>query len=284
MRLILLVLCVVPSLLMAEPEKKLRWYLTDWPPAFILQGPDKGKGFAEELMDLIQKEMPNYKHERTFLPYRRILKNLERGDEGCYPINIYDNPNHYGLVSAPTTLVAGHNIYIHKSNLDQFPSGDTVSLTELLKNQKLRLGVRADLEFGPILSPILKAHEGQANLVLRQNQDLVDGLIRMLEHGHIDYFIEYHLVVKYTSKKLGFDMNDYLEIPIKENREEYIRGSIECPDNEWGRGIIADINEVLHRIRGTEAFRDINNRWFVSKAVKKVYWGKYKELILDVSK
>jgi len=175
-------------------------------------------------MDLIEREMPHYAHERTFLPYRRILRNLERGDEGCYPTNIYDKADHYGFVSAPTTLVAGHNIYVRKSDEVRFPRGDTVSLAELLKNQSLRLGVRADLEFGPILSPILKAHQGQANLELRQSQDLVDGLIRMLERGRIDYFIEYHLVVKYTTKKLGVDMNDFIEIPTKENREEYIRG------------------------------------------------------------
>jgi len=75
-----------------------------------------------------------------------------------------------------------------------------------------------------------------------------------------------------------------LKYPPRRIERSIFGGAVECPDTEWGRSIITEVNQVLYRIRDTKEFRDLNKRWFVSKAVVKDYWGKYKELILDVSK
>ncbi|MBL4703253.1 MAG: hypothetical protein JKY54_01950 [Flavobacteriales bacterium] len=190
--------------------------------------------------------------------------------------------NNFGVVSAPNTLGSGHNIYIHKDNLSKFPYPNGVSLARLLDNSELTLGVRADLEFGLTLSPILRSHKNDRNMITRSSQDLADGLVKMLSRKRIDYFIEYNFVVKFVADKIGVNINDFVEIPILENKGEYIRGAVECPNTPWGRDVIAKINRILVIRRGTAEFRNLNKKWFVSATNRNQYWSKYQELILDV--
>lgn len=287
MRIIVaLILLCISNLIFANEKETLLWYLTDWPPAFILEGPNKGNGYAEHIIDILEREMPNVEHERVVLPYPRILKYIEEGKEGCYPTNVYNKATPYGLSSAPHVLVAGHNIYIHKDNKAKFDTeisrDGSLSLNAVLKNPALKLGVRGDLEFGPTLSPILREHKGKPNLVLQSGLSLADRLVQMLHRKRIDYFIEYNFVMRFVTDKLGAPMEDFIEIPITENRTEYIRGAVECPDDVWGQAIIAQVNGIFHRLRNNEEFRALNKKWFVSPANEKEYWKQYQRLVLDV--
>ncbi len=284
MRVVLALLMVISTNALADDKPLLTWYITNWPPAFILDGPRKGQGYAEQIIDILEHELPDYRHERTFLPYPRLLKYIESGQEGCYPTNVYEEEPNYGVTSVPHALVSGHSIFIHKDNKGKFPSLQEASLTSLLNNPKLILGVRADLEFGQILSPILKSHENDAHLFRRTGQDLVDGLVKMLHRKRIDYFIEYNFVMKFAVNKIGANMSDFIEIPMIENKKEFIRGTVECPDTPWGRDIIAKINKILINTRDKDKFRTLNESWFVSPANKHHYWEKYKTLVLDIKK
>ena len=284
MRLFLALLIVISTNLLADDKPLLTWYITNWPPAFILDGPRKGQGYADQIIDILEHELPGYQHERTFLPYPRLLKYIERGEEGCYPTNVYEEKANYGVTSIPHVLVSGHNIYIHKDNKEKFPSLQEVSLTSLLNNPELTLGVRGDLEFGPILSPILKSHENDAHLFTRSGQDLVDGLVKMLHRKRIDYFIEYNFVMKFAVNKIGANMDDFIEIPMIENKKEFIRGTVECPNTPWGKSIISKINQISIISRSTGKLRDLNESWFISPANKHHYWEKYQTLVLDIKK
>jgi len=282
MRLFFALLIVISSNALADNKPLLTWYITNWPPAFILDGPRKSQGYADQIIDILEDELPDYQHKRTFLPYPRLLKYIERGEEGCYPTNVYEEKANYGVTSVPHVLVSGHSIYIHKDNKDKFPSLQEASLVSLLNNPKLILGVRADLEFGPIIAPILKAHENDAHLFRRSGQDLVDGLVKMLHRKRIDYFIEYSFVMKFGADKIGASMNDFIEIPMLENKTEFIRGTVECPDTPWGRDVIAKINTILINTRGAGKIRDLNESWFLSPTNKHHYWDKYQTLVLDI--
>ncbi len=282
MRLLLVLIALLSTNVMAENKPLLTWYIANWPPAFIVDGVGKGTGYADVLVNILEREMPEYRHEQKLLPYTRLLKYIERGNEGCYPTNVYDKKHDFGVVSAPIVLGSGHNIYIHKDNLSKFPYPNGVSLAKLLDKSELTLGVRGDLEFGRTLSSILKPHKNDRNMITRSSQDLADGLVKMLSRKRIDYFIEYNFVVKFVADKIEVDINDFLEISILENRGEYMRGAVECPNTPWGRDVIAKVNRVLVNRRGGAEFRNLNKKWFVSATNKNQYWSKYQELILDV--
>lgn len=283
--LICIVFLSVQAMAQEEPQEKplLTWYLTNWPPAFIVDGPRKGTGYADVSLDIFEREMPEYRHERILLPYPRILNYLERGKQGCYPTNIYNKKHDFGITAVPHVLVSGHNIYIHKENQSRFPYSQGVSLASLLASPELTLGVRGDLEFGPTLSPILKAHHGQKHMLTRSGQDLADGLVKMLDRKRIDYFIEYNFVMQFVTDKIGSTMDNFVEIPILENREEYIRGAVECPNTAWGKEVIDKVNIILLALRGGEELKGINEKWFVSPTNQQHYWEKYQTLILDVT-
>ena len=282
MRLYLALLIFISTNALANDKPVLTWYITNWPPAFILDGPRKGQGYAEKIIDILEDRMQEYQHKRIFLPYPRLLKYIERGEEGCYPTNVYEEKANYGVTSIPHVLVSGHNIYIHNNNKDKFPSSQEVSLTSRLNNPELTLGVRGDLEFGTILSPILKSHEKDTHLFTRSGQDLVDGLVKMLHRKRIDYFIEYNFVMEFAVNKIGGDINNFIEIPMLENKNEFIRGTVECPNTPWGKSIINKINKISLISRSSGKLRDLNEAWFLSPSNKHHYWNKYQTLILDI--
>ncbi|OUS26428.1 hypothetical protein A9Q99_18000 [Gammaproteobacteria bacterium 45_16_T64] len=283
MRFLLVLITLLSTSVLAQEKPLLTWYLTNWPPAFIVDGLRQGTGYADVIVDILEREMPEYRHERQLLPYPRILNYIERGNEGCYPTNIYDKKHDFGVTSVPIVLVSGHSIYIHKDNLEKFPYPRGVSLAALLNNSALTLGVRGDLEFGSTLSPILKSHRNEKHMITRSGQDLVDGLVKMLDRRRIDYFIEYNFVMKFVTDKIGLKMDDFIEIPIFENRDEYVRGAVECPNSPWGKEVIVKVNKILVNLRETAEFRELNEKWFVSSSNKLQYWPKYQELILDIT-
>ena len=77
----------------------------------------------------------------------------------------------------------------------------------------------------------------------------------MSHRKRIDYFIEYNFVMKFAADKIGVSMNEFIEIPMLENKTEFIRGTVECPNTLWGRDIITKINKILILSRDTGKFR-----------------------------
>ena len=104
----------------------------------------------------------------------------------------------------------------------------------------------------------------------------------MLLKGRIDYLIEYPASIRYAAKRAGVE-NRLAMIPIEENsRAPLIRGAIRCPDTEWGRRAIEEINRVLLEIRPSPQYRNIIREWAVPPGKESAYWKIYEDQILNV--
>jgi uncharacterized protein (TIGR02285 family) len=258
----------------------ITWLVLDLPPFFLTKGPDKGKGIADQIQQMVCERLKGYRSRTQRANASRIARELREDNHVCFAGEFYGNPDF--LTSAPTIAIIPHAIVVRKDDIERFGGGDKVSLKALLRKKDLILGTAKDRLYGPELDEVLKAHSGEDQIYSRSGEDILDGLLGMLLKKRIDYLIEYPMSIRYAAKKAGV-ADRIAVIPIQENSEApLIRGAIRCPDTEWGREVIADINRVLWDLRPSPRYRDIVSEWAVPRGMEEAYWKAYQDQVLDV--
>jgi len=278
----LLVISVLPAWVVAEREKEdsITWFILDLPPFFITKGSDKEKGLADQIQKMVSERLDGYRFSNKVANASRIAKELKEDECVCFAGEFYGNPGF--LTSVPTILLLPHNIIVRKKDLHLYGNGNYVSLKRLLQNKNLILGTASDRLYGPELDIVLKKHTKGKNVYHRSGKDTLDGLLGMLIKGRVDYLIEYPVSIAYAAKRLGV-LDKLATITIEENVDAPpIRGAIRCPDTEWGRKIINDINKILLKIRVLPEYRKIIKDWAVPPGKEGEYWKIYKEQVLNV--
>ena len=278
----LLVISVLPAWVVAEREKEdsITWFILDLPPFFITKGSDKEKGLADQIQKMVSERLDGYRFSNKVANASRIAKELKEDQCVCFAGEFYGNPGF--LTSVPTILLLPHNIIVRKKDLHLYGNENYVSLKRLLQNKNLILGTASDRLYGPELDIVLKKHTKGKNVYHRSGKDTLDGLLGMLIKGRVDYLIEYPVSIAYAAKRLGV-LDKLATITIEENVDAPpIRGAIRCPDTEWGRKIINDINKILLKIRALSEYRKIIKDWAVPPGKEGEYWKIYKEQVLNV--
>jgi polar amino acid transport system substrate-binding protein len=278
----LLVITVLPGWVPAECENEdsITWLILDLPPFFITKGSDRGKGLADQIQKMVSERLDGYRSSNKVANASRIAKELNEDKCVCFAGEFYGNPGF--LTSMPTILLLPHNIIVRKKDLHLFGDGNNVSLKRLLQNKNLIFGTAKDRLYGPELDIVLKKNAKGKNIYQRSGKDTLDGLVGMLIKGRVDYLIEYPVSITYAAKRLG--VSDKLAtITIDENVDAPpIRGAIRCPDTEWGRKTINDINKILVNIRALPEYRKIIKDWAVPPGKEGEYWKIYKEQVLNI--
>jgi uncharacterized protein (TIGR02285 family) len=279
---LLTVLFLLPARVPAEREKgdSITWLILDLPPFFMTKGPDKGKGLADQIQRMVSERLDGYRFSNKVANASRIARELKEDKCVCFAGEFYGNPGF--LTSVPTIALLPHNIIVRKKDLHLFGDGNNVSLRRLLQNQNLILGTARDRLYGPELDVVLKEFGGAKNIYRRSGKDTLDGLLGMLIKHRVDYIIEYPVSITFAAKRLGV-LNKLAAITIKENSDAApIRGAIRCPNTEWGRKVINDINKVLVNIRALPEYRKIIKDWAVPPGKEEEYWKVYEEQVLNV--
>ncbi|NQU14596.1 MAG: hypothetical protein HQ561_10625 [Desulfobacteraceae bacterium] len=266
------------ALATCEDENVITWLVLDLPPLFLTKGPDKGKGLADRIQDMVADQLEAYRSVRRVANASRIGWELKGDKCVCFAGEFYGNPDY--LTSIPTIAMLPHKLIVRKSDIDMYGDAKSVSLDRLLGNKKLVFGTASDRLYGPELDAVLKKHEGAKNIYRRTSVDTLGGLLGMMLKGRVDYLVEYPVAVNYAAKKAG--VWDQLAIlAIEENSDAPpIRGAIRCTDTEWGRKVIEEVNAILRKIRPSEGYRKIVKEWVVPPRRKKEYWKIYESQVL----
>jgi len=260
----------------------ITWLVLDLPPFFLTEGPDQGKGVADRIQRMVTDRLKGYRSRSEGANASRIARELIKDRHVCFAGEFYGNPDF--LTSVPTIALLPHTIIVRKEDAHLFGDGKKVSLERLLENSDLVLGIAKDRLHGPELDRVLKKHEGATHIYRRTGKDILDGLLGMLLKGRIDYLIEYPVSIRYAAKKAGAE-DRLATITIEENSgAPLIRGAIRCPDTEWGRNAIQEINKVLLEIRPSPEYRSIIRDWAVPPGKEAAYWKTYEEQVLNVTK
>ncbi|WP_293751932.1 hypothetical protein [uncultured Paraglaciecola sp.] len=298
--LAILLLCVA-SFSSHGAKKTIEWAITSFPPGYILNGSEKGKGYGDLLDAFMIKALTQYNHKIVEYPnWERQTKVLEGGPLVCNSLFFYQAPENRGKInghysiSAPNAVFFLHDVVVRKSQRHKY--GAKVSFRTLLNNKQFifgynrpygtiynqilgeYLGVPSNLDFGSIDSRDRLAYlNGADNIYIRVGGNLIGGMINMLRAGRVDYILEYDFMMKFQSKFLEFD-DELVSIPVEEVYNKTSRGAYACSDTPDGRKAIAAINDILKHARPTEAYKRALN-YLVSENKDVRYWKEYQKIL-----
>jgi len=140
----------------------------------------------------------------------------------------------WAFFSHPCRIIIPRMIVIRKNDLVKFGGGSAVSLSKLIKNNKLTLLLKKGTRYGERIDKILNESSGLENITYLYSDELGEQALKMLMARRGDYFLSLSSTI-YDVKRLGYA--DKIElIPIED--ETYMTGCVACSKNEKGREVI----------------------------------------------
>ena len=265
LRFLFLILFFLPST--AGAKEEIIWVKRHFPPAFILKGDLAGQGLHDKTVALLQEQMPEYRHRVILANHPRMKKMMQDNANVCRA-GLFKNPDRERTMymSIAHILVPPCRIYMSKSRLKQIQpileaeGHNRVSLERLIQNHpELKLIIEAQRSYGKDVDKVLDRYRDNPIITKRYGSD-ARGYIKMLLAGHTDYMVEIPSVFLYLLHEAGATMENLCSLEIAESRD-FQPASIGCSKTPAGRAIIGQINTILRKERGTEAFRQNIERW-----------------------
>lgn len=234
----------------AEPAAQVVWGMTPWPGLVDVRDGRPSSGIIVELLGEITARLPEYAHRSSLTNLSRGLEQLRRDELSCFLPTFRtaerDRFAHYvGLfVSMP------HQLVVRERERQAIAAGQaTVSLRQVLATEHLRGGLMRDRSYGPQLDPLL---QGENPRLLRiQTSGAGNNLFDMLEHGRIDYLLEYAEV--FGSLQRAGGAAELSLLPLREADTPAVSG-IYCSKTAAGALLVRRIDEVARRPEVIAAF------------------------------
>jgi len=256
-RLILILILLLGMLVAVPPlhaKETVLWRVIDWPPFYILDGPNKGEGLYDQLIDIMAKKMPEYEHKRIVASTDRVRKEWEMGTNICHPSVI---PGEYSVHSVMNSILPTHRLIINESKAHLFKDR-TISLDTLLADKSLKGGITPS-RYSDAINKIVDKHLLSGNLA---ESPLYKNMIKMLLEDRIDYIIEYPVIVDYIARTTGLP-NTTRSYHISETENApFIFVVTGCTPNAWGRKMIERINTILKEEAQYPEFLSQRLYWF----------------------
>ena len=255
-----------------ESPDTITWLQAYFPPVTIPSGPDAGLGFYDKITETIINSLPHYKHSFVTANVPRIIHEIKNEKRGCCA-SLYKTPEReqYTAFSIPVVLVLPNGIIVRKEDKELFSyymtSDEEIKLTEILKDKNLMLGVAKGRKYSGGIDEILAAHGKEANILERTGEDVFKGLLDMLLMGRIEYLLGFPVEAQYLAQKVGRG-DDIQFYPVAETQVEYTVGHVGCPDTEWGRKVIGEVDKILLNHRTTSDFLGYYENWLDEKTAK----------------
>ncbi|MFK5895140.1 MAG: TIGR02285 family protein [Pseudomonadota bacterium] len=254
--------CAVNSTGNAAETKDLFWYFPDFPPANFVNGLMQGLGYNDQTQKFLMQNMPNYKHHKVIASYKRTLYDLKHKN-GC-AVGFYKDVERekYLIFSLPNLLTFPNGLVIKEKDLPKFSQyldkNNFISIYQLIKDQKLHLGVANDRRYAGAIDLAIKQSHNH-NIYFREGENVFSSLLHMLDSERIDYMFGFPEELEYH-RSLGILQNKMKFIPIKEMLK-YELSYIVCSKNSWGKSVIYDINKIIKKQRTSDQYLRFYEFW-----------------------
>ena len=244
-------------------EDEIIWRVSDWPPAYILDGPYKEQGMGDAVISFLKDRMPEYAHSTKKMNSKRLRTEVKAGKNIC---SVSILPRDYWAVSEADMIVLPQRIYIRRDKIGELDQEKSISLNEILNDKRLKAGV----SYGRYPKKLNASIGNQLNKKKVINLPNYASLIKMLFSGRVDYVIEYPSIMAFFEKNLSSSgMVTGLNIKETENIP-YVLVRVGCPKTDWGRKVIDKVNKILLRDRKKEEYLEPLLRWYGEEDQKKL--------------
>lgn len=244
----------------------INWLTNDFAPYYILTGQYKHQGRDEKIISLLQQQLPHISFKNTVVPSNQLIQAISDTASNACVLSLYKNDNrkkHMYFTQEAATIGLSPSIALHKKLAKLLIDDETsVSLSDLLKNKKLTLGLSLNRSYGREIDELVNSMPRE-NIVIRPTRDSLASLTYMLNLKQIDILLGYPSEHAYLAKLMRFDER-LTQVPLIE-APEISYGYIGCSKNVHGKQNIAILNEKLKIIKKTKAYKDALLSWLPTK-------------------
>lgn len=263
LRLSALIILLVSTFSRADT---ITWARFDFPPYYILEQHDEGKGRDEQIINLLASQMPGYKFEYLSFPSSRVVSEAAKpGNQLCI-LSLFKTPRRQRqlyFTDTPSTLGFPPGIaMMSRDALRIAPDVDktgAVSLYSLLVEKRLHLGVAGGRSYNKRIDSLLSQTELHPQLFRRKGSDVLFNLMKMMNKGRLQMVIGYPDEQMYLAKRLGI-AEQVRTFPIAEGGE-HSKGFIGCSRNTRGLKHVQALDAALAQLRHNPAYADILRYW-----------------------
>lgn len=261
MRTILFILALATSFNIKSDD--ILWLKPNFPPANFVSGLLHGLGYYDRMEEFIINRMDKYEHGHIVAGYGRILNYLKQRN-GC-AVGLIRNPERESFLaySEVALLVFPNGVITRRDNIEKFAphlnEDGRVMAKSLMKDTALMVGIAEGRIYDGVIDEIYSKSKNKPNIITRRGEDVLSGLISMLDLGRIDLTFGYPVELEYHLS-LGVLKNEMVFLQIQE-MPKFIESHVVCRNNAWGQGMIREIDKILLMYRSSSEFLHYYEFW-----------------------
>lgn len=244
-------------------------------------------GLCDYLVEQLIAQLPEIKHTRFLLPQKRIGKYLDEGKMACYPCMIHRTKStDRAAYSIPTTVYPAFNIITTPTNAKAISlrHGAPVQLINLLTDNHFIFGQTAARKFTRKINEIAYNTKSYENASLSWgSENESSAVIARLNHGYIDYTIDYPFLADYYNR--FSELSNVVALPIADHQNNLVLGAIGCSanaPNNFANNALRQINRVLQQsILPSAQYQTSQRQWLESTFPD--FLVQYQQQVLNVN-
>lgn len=227
--------------------EEITWMTINYPPAYIVSGPEKGTGVNDIAMNILIAHLKYHSHEiieNITIP--RMLNLFKSGKIHCSPgLAVTENQFKNTVCSKPILIIPPAGVIALKSTLNKLNIKNySVNLEKLMDNRKLICGIMKGGQYGKYIDGLIKKNKRSPNLY-QKTQINQFAYLKMLINRRVDYIIDYPLSYHSNLKKLSKrNRNKFAFVPIKFVKKIKLIRAL-CNSLPESQRVIEEINYLL---------------------------------------
>jgi uncharacterized protein (TIGR02285 family) len=241
---------------LAEGKPRVRWMTLDFPPLFMVSGPEHGVG--DYAQGVAVSSLGEYDHVLQAVPpnFQRIEQEIKTHDDVCFA-GFLKTPERerFMAFSQPYVLMLPVQLYVpYQRPQPPVGAGGQVDLQALLEGKAFSLGILGGRRYGASVEAVIAPFSDSQVVYRRYSKDQLSGLINMMgshEYG-LDGILAYASEINYQKAQAGEKSMALRGYPLK-GAPPFLFGYFACSASNLGRQVIARIDQAIPGIRAQVA-------------------------------
>ncbi|WDE13516.1 TIGR02285 family protein [Thalassomonas haliotis] len=247
----------------ASSAQKVTWLTFDFPPYYIVEGPDKDKGRDELIIELIARQLPDYQFEKTRMPSSRVIEAVSKSSNRYCILSIYNTPtrqkqitftDNFSTLGLAPAIIMSADLKVATS----VRNTGVISLAYLLQRE-YRLGMPSGRSYSVPLDKIITSEQFQQQIHVRYGTDHLQNLFKMMLSGRIHMILGYPDELMYLADEL--QVREQVMLMKLSEAEAMSKGYIGCSKNDWGEAVIRDLDKAMATVHQQGSYKKILKYW-----------------------
>ncbi len=222
------------------------WFIRDWPPVNILQGPQQGQGAYDVMLNRLMLALPQYQHQMHVSTLTMRQQMMQQEKSHCL----------FGLLKTPqrqTFLQFSEPVAV-------IPNLQLVARSDHPMWQQIQGRHAVDLTwlFGQSWRGMVEEHRTYPSPIAEHLTEFVQvsatetNLVQMLKANRADYVLEYADRMHYLAQQ--FPDIALRALPLQ-GLPAVTEVYVACSISEQAKAQIKAVNQALHQLRGDPQYR-----------------------------